>query len=62
MDWIAKNIYWTDATYNWVMMANIEATSMYRILIDSGLHTPTGIAVHPGYGYRNLNQSSVNLL
>ena len=47
VDWVAHNIYWTDAVYRWIMMAPVKGLKMFRIVLDEGLDTPHGIAVHP---------------
>ncbi|XP_013396320.1 prolow-density lipoprotein receptor-related protein 1 isoform X2 [Lingula anatina] len=52
VDWINKNIYWTDAEYHVVMMAKCERSSKYvRTIATEGLDKPHSIAVHPARGY-----------
>ena len=50
VDWINDNLYWADSLYDWIVMAALASHNRYRILIDSGLDRPSGIAVHPGKG------------
>ena len=51
VDWLAGNIYWTDALYRWIGVARIEQnTNFSRVLVSTGLDTPHGIAVHPYKG------------
>ena len=45
------NLYWTDALYNWIMMAKAELkTNNTRTLIRTGFDQPHGIAVYPQKG------------
>lgn len=46
VDWMAKNVYFTDAIYNWIFAVNYDVTVLIR-LISTGLDHPRGIAVHP---------------
>ncbi|ELT97645.1 hypothetical protein CAPTEDRAFT_208963 [Capitella teleta] len=48
VDWVNKNLYWTDAVYNWIAMAAIDDPTSFRFIIEGSLHSPHGIAVHPG--------------
>ncbi|XP_077986695.1 low-density lipoprotein receptor-related protein 6-like isoform X2 [Glandiceps talaboti] len=50
VDWLANNIYWTDAAYNWIKMSNY-AGSHVRTLVTTGLDSPAGIACDPINGY-----------
>ncbi|XP_013405316.1 low-density lipoprotein receptor-related protein 4-like [Lingula anatina] len=51
VDWVAGNIYWVDAVYNWLVVAPAtEQTGAYRVLFDD-LDTPMGVAVHPHEGH-----------
>ena len=47
VDWSANNIYWTDAVYQWIMMAPMDNRTTFRIVLDEMLTTPHGIAVYP---------------
>ena len=51
VDWVAGNLYWTDALYNMVAVARAEErTRAYKTLVDTGLDEPHGIAVWPQKG------------
>ncbi len=48
MDWLAGNVYWTDALYNWIGIAPTRSDkNIFRVLIDTHLDRPAGIAVYP---------------
>ncbi|XP_050738868.1 nidogen-like isoform X2 [Eriocheir sinensis] len=49
VDWVSKNIYWTDSSNDVVSVASIEDGKQLTVIKD-GLVNPRGIAVHPGYG------------
>ena len=60
VDWINSNVYWTDALYNWVVMAPLRPYSsdrVYRIIVQDGLDNPHGLAVHPAYKSVDLSLS-----
>ncbi len=51
IDWVAETVFWTDALYNWIIVAPATRESeLFHILVNSGLDEPNGIAVHPGKG------------
>ena len=51
VDWVSSTVYWTDALYNWIIVAPARKESqIFNILIYSGLDQPNGIAVHPDKG------------
>ncbi|XP_063967314.1 sushi, von Willebrand factor type A, EGF and pentraxin domain-containing protein 1-like [Lytechinus pictus] len=50
VDWMAKNLYWADSAYDWIMVSDYNAT-YFTILIDTGLEKPRGIATFPQRGY-----------
>ncbi|XP_070532341.1 low-density lipoprotein receptor-related protein 6-like isoform X2 [Ptychodera flava] len=50
VDWVANNVYWTDAAYNWIKIANYDG-SFVRTLATTGLDTPGGITCDPKNGY-----------
>ncbi len=55
-DWVTGNLYWTDALYNWIMVAKAEEkTPIYKTLLRTGLDKPHGIAVYPQKGYEHYN-------
>lgn len=49
IDWVSRNIYWTDSTKDTIEVANLE-TKLRRTLFDTQLVNPRGIAVHPQRG------------
>ncbi|KAH9512773.1 hypothetical protein Btru_038165, partial [Bulinus truncatus] len=51
VDWMSRNLYFTDALYNWIMLASIDKNKhYYKILVQDKLDSPHGIAVHPMKG------------
>ncbi|XP_077865972.1 low-density lipoprotein receptor-related protein 2-like [Saccoglossus kowalevskii] len=50
VDWLTKHIYWTDAQYNWIKIANYDGTN-HRTIITTGLDQPAGIVCDPIKGY-----------
>ena len=51
MDWASGSIYWTDALYNWITVANSSNYQIYNHIVMTGLDRPMGIAVYPQKGY-----------
>ncbi|KAK7090164.1 hypothetical protein V1264_009998 [Littorina saxatilis] len=54
VDWMSDNVYWSDALYNWVIMAPLRKYSsdrVYRIVVQDGLDNPHGLAVYPKYNW-----------
>lgn len=49
VDWMAKNVYWADSAYDWIMISDYNANYL-RILIDTGLEKPRGIVTFPQRG------------
>ena len=49
IDWISRNIYWTDSDNDRVSVASIDG-ELQKTVISEGLVNPRGIAVHPGNG------------
>ena len=53
VDWISNNVYWTDALYNWVLMAPLQTYTddrVFKIIVQEGLDNPHGLAVYPEMG------------
>ncbi|XP_017755220.1 PREDICTED: nidogen-2 isoform X3 [Eufriesea mexicana] len=49
VDWVSRNIFWTDSGKTTVEVANLE-TKKRKVLVSDGLVNPRGIAVHPYRG------------
>lgn len=49
VDWIGRNIYWTDSESNRIEMAKVDGSSR-RPVVRQNLHTPTGLTVDPNNG------------
>lgn len=49
IDWVSRNIYWTDSTKDTIEVANLD-TKLRRTLFKTNLVNPRGIAVHPQRG------------
>ncbi|XP_072027600.1 low-density lipoprotein receptor-related protein 2-like [Amphiura filiformis] len=45
IDWMTGNVYWSDNNYNWIMILDTNGNS--KVLIDTALEIPGGIAVYP---------------
>ncbi|XP_006813888.1 low-density lipoprotein receptor-related protein 5-like [Saccoglossus kowalevskii] len=50
VDWVNKKIYWTDSSYNWIMVSDYNGMYTHPIIVND-IDWPRGIAVHPGQGY-----------
>ncbi|KAF4521231.1 hypothetical protein B566_EDAN005442 [Ephemera danica] len=50
VDWISRNIYWTDSTLKRVEVASIDLPRRRKVLVSEGLVNPRGIAIHAGQG------------
>jgi hypothetical protein len=49
VDWIARNIYWTDLSHKSISVARIDGS--YAVaLLTQGIGNPRAIAVHPAAG------------
>lgn len=49
VDWVAKNLYWTDNGRNVIEVSRVDGTSR-RILADLDLDEPRAIVVFPRKG------------
>lgn len=51
VDWLSRNLYFTDALYNWIVLTSTDTNShVYKIIVNDQLDSPHGIAVHPKQG------------
>lgn len=50
IDWLSRNIYWTDSSKDTIEVASLDNSSLRKVLISDGLVNPRGIAVHPSRG------------
>ncbi|BFZ06046.1 hypothetical protein BsWGS_09085 [Bradybaena similaris] len=52
VDWLSRNVYFTDALYNWIMMTSSNPSHhAYKIVVQDQLDSPHGVAVYPQKGY-----------
>ncbi|KAK3586652.1 hypothetical protein CHS0354_024257 [Potamilus streckersoni] len=59
VDWVSGNCYWVDAVYGWIVMQAIpkdlsrfdSRNPNFKMVVDTYLDIPTGIAVYPELGY-----------
>ena len=49
IDWLFKNIYWTDTVSDTINVANYDGT-MTRTLVKEGLDEPRAVSLHPENG------------
>lgn len=49
VDWVARNMYWTDTGRNTIEVARLEGTSR-KVLVNNSLDEPRAIAVFPSKG------------
>jgi hypothetical protein len=49
VDWIADNIYWTDADRNVLEVAHLDGSSR-KVIIRDGLDEPRNLAIFPMKG------------
>ena len=47
IDWLGRNIYWTDESRKTVSVASLKNSSRQKVLVDSGLTHPRAIVVFP---------------
>ncbi|XP_077987405.1 low-density lipoprotein receptor-related protein 6-like [Glandiceps talaboti] len=46
VDWVANNVYWSDSSYNWIMMSDYNGR-FHHVVVNTGLSEPFGIVVDP---------------
>ena len=51
VDWLADNLYWTDAGRNVLEVSRLDG-SCRKIVVSRGLDEPRAVAVFPQRGYR----------
>ncbi|KAL3848551.1 hypothetical protein ACJMK2_019402 [Sinanodonta woodiana] len=59
VDWVSGNCYWVDTVYGWIVMQAIpkdlsrlnSLNPNFKMVVDTYLDIPTGIAVYPELGY-----------
>lgn len=49
IDWVSRNIYWTDSTKDTLEVANLDSRRR-KVIVSEGLVNPRGVAVHPAKG------------
>ena len=49
VDWVARNLYWTDTGTDRIEVSRLNGTSR-RVLISDGLHEPRAIVLDPMAG------------
>jgi len=50
MDWASNSIYWTDALYNWITVANASDYQVAKHIIYTGFSRPMGLTLYPKKG------------
>uniref|UniRef100_A0A8C1TDN1 Low density lipoprotein receptor-related protein 4 n=1 Tax=Cyprinus carpio TaxID=7962 RepID=A0A8C1TDN1_CYPCA len=50
VDWVARNMYWTDTGRNTIEVAHLDGTSR-KVLVNNSLDEPRAIAVFPSKGF-----------
>ena len=50
VDWISKNIYWSDDEAHSIEVARVDGSNR-RVIANTNLENPRGIAVHPHLGF-----------
>ncbi|KAL3890991.1 hypothetical protein ACJMK2_003257 [Sinanodonta woodiana] len=55
VDWISRNIYWTDPSYKWIMVKSLTSNDLltnelFRVLIDDDLNGPRALTLDPMEG------------
>jgi len=47
IDWITKNIYWTDGLYKIIGVKPMAVAPSWKAIVDSNLSSPQDIVVNP---------------
>lgn len=50
IDWLSRNVYWTDSKKDTIEVASLDNNKLRKVLVKEGLVNPRGIAVHPSRG------------
>lgn len=50
IDWIGRNIYWTDNGLNVIHVASLEDSTQKKLLVSTGLTNVKSLVVHPQSG------------
>ena len=50
VDWIAKNLYWTDTGTDRIEVSRLNGSSR-KVLLSEDISEPRAIALHPQRGY-----------
>lgn len=58
VDWVADNLYWTDAANKVIEVARIGSYSQ-KVIVRTDLHEPRAIAVFPSKGYVHLSITKI---
>ena len=60
VDWIAKNIYWSDVTAHRIEVSRLDGRNR-KVLLWENIENPQALAVNPHNGYESLILSYLNL-
>jgi len=48
IDWVTKNVYWTDGLYNVIgVLAVVARHRVWKAIVDKNLTSPQDVAVNP---------------
>ncbi|UYV80529.1 NID1 [Cordylochernes scorpioides] len=50
VDWVARNIFWTDSLSDTLSVTRLDNPLYSKILLSQDMNDPRGLAVHPGRG------------
>lgn len=51
VDWLSRNLYFSDALYDWIILITIDpGKHFYKIIVNDQLDSPHGLAVDPIHG------------